>query len=133
MSKEHRVDPQVQVGLLVDPGGFPLEVHLFEGNKAEPTTLIPVLTAFGKRHGVTDMVVVAAAGMLSAANLDALEDAGFTFIVGSRLVKAPYDLADHFERHGNYFTDGQVLESSRVMGTGPVSYTHLTLPTKRIV
>jgi len=59
MSKEHRVDPQVQVGLLVDPGGFPLEVHLFEGNKAETTTLIPVLTAFGKRHGVTDMVVVA--------------------------------------------------------------------------
>ena len=25
MSKEHRVDPQVQVGLLVDPTGFPLE------------------------------------------------------------------------------------------------------------
>jgi len=35
MSKEHRVDPQVQVGLLVDPSGFPLEIHLFEGNKAE--------------------------------------------------------------------------------------------------
>ena len=46
MSKEHRVDPQVQVGLLVDPAGFPLEVHLFEGNKAETTTLIPVLRAF---------------------------------------------------------------------------------------
>jgi len=55
MSKEHRVDPQVQVGLLVDPGGFPLEVHLFEGNKAETTTLIPVLRAFVDRHGVTDM------------------------------------------------------------------------------
>jgi hypothetical protein len=41
VSKEHRVDPQVQVGLLVDPGGFPLEVHLFEGNKAETATLIP--------------------------------------------------------------------------------------------
>ena len=35
MSKEHRVDPQIQVGLLVDPGGFPLEMHVFEGNKAE--------------------------------------------------------------------------------------------------
>ena len=34
MSKEHRIDPQVQAGLLVDSGGFPLEVHLFEGNKA---------------------------------------------------------------------------------------------------
>src|SRR5450830_170984 len=118
MSKEHRVDPQVQVGLLVDPGGFPLEMHVFEGNKAETTTLIPVLTAFGKRHGVTDLVVVADAGMLSAANLNALEDAGFGFIVGSRITKAPYDLAAHFARHGNYFTDGQVLESAREMGTG---------------
>jgi len=48
--------------------------------------------------GVTDTVVVAHAGMLSAANLNALEDAGFSFIVGSRLTKAPYDLAEHFER-----------------------------------
>jgi transposase len=118
MSKEHRVDPQVQVGLLVDPGGFPLEVHLFEGNKAETTTLIPVLKAFQTRHGVTDMVVVADAGMLSAANLNALEDAGFSFIVGSRLTKAPYDLAEHFERRGDYFENGQILESRRVMGTG---------------
>ena len=118
MSKEHRVDPQVQVGLLVDPGGFPLEVHLFEGNRAETTTLIPVLTQFQARHGITDMVVVADAGMLSAANLNALEDAGFSFIVGSRLTKAPYDLAAHFERKGTFFTDGQILESVRVMGTG---------------
>ena len=118
MSKEHRVGPQVQVGLLVDPGGFPLEVHLFEGNKAETTTLIPVLSAFAQRHGVRDMVVVADAGMLSAANLNALEDAGFGFIVGSRITRAPYDLAGHFQRHGNYFTDGQVLESARQMGTG---------------
>ncbi len=118
MSKEHRVDPQVQAGLLVDPAGFPLEVHLSGGNKAETATLIPVLSAFAQRHGVRDMVVVADAGMLSAANLNALEDAGFGFIVGSRITKAPYDLAGHFERHGNYFTDGQVLESARRMGTG---------------
>jgi hypothetical protein len=30
---EHRPGPQVQVGLLADPGGFPLEVHLFPGEK----------------------------------------------------------------------------------------------------
>ena len=112
MSKEHRVDPQVQAGLLVDPAGFPLEVHLFEGNKAETTTLIPVLSAFAQRHGVPDMVVVADAGMLSAANLNALEDAGFGFIVGSRITKAPYDLAEHFHWHGNYFTDGQMTRLS---------------------
>jgi hypothetical protein len=118
MSKEHRVDPQVQVGLLVDPAGFPLEVHLFEGNTAETTTILPVLRAFSERHGVTGMVVVADAGMLSAGNLNAIEDAGFSFIVGSRITKAPYDLADHFARHGDYFSDGQILESTRLMGTG---------------
>lgn len=64
------------------------------------------------------MIVVADAGMLSAANLNVLEGAGFCFIVGSRITKAPYDLAEHFERHGDYFADGQILESTRTMGTG---------------
>jgi len=77
-----------------------------------------VLSAFAQRHGVRDMVVVADAGMLSAANLNALEDAGFGFIVGSRITRVPYDLAGHFQRHGNYFTGGQVLEPARQMGTG---------------
>jgi hypothetical protein len=121
MSKERRVDPQIQVGLLVDPSGFPLEVHCFAGNMAETRTLLPVLTAFQERHGVADMVVVADAGMLSAGNLNAIEEAGFSFIVGSRISKAPYDLADHFERHGNYIPpgeDGHILESTRTMGKG---------------
>ena len=61
------------------------------------------------------MVVVADAGMLSASNLNAIEDAGFSFIVGSRITKAPYDLAEHFTRHGDYFADGQILESSRAL------------------
>jgi transposase len=118
MSKEHRVDPQIQVGLLVDPAGFPLEVHLFEGNTAETTTLLPVLRKFQERHGITGMVVVADAGMLSATNLNAIQDAGFSFIVGSRITKAPYDLAQHFTRRGDHFTDGQILESTRAMGSG---------------
>ena len=118
MSKERRVDPQVQVGLLVDRSGFPLEVHCFEGNTAETSTLLPVLNGFRERHKATDLVVVADAGMLSSRNLYAIEDAQLSFIVGSRISKAPYDLAAHFERHGNAFDDGQVLESSRVMGTG---------------
>lgn len=55
--------------------------------------------------------------MLSASTLNAIEDAGYSFIVGSRMAKAPYDLADHFERHGTFFQDGQILESIRVMGS----------------
>jgi hypothetical protein len=119
MSKERRVDPQVTVGLLTTATGFPLDVHLFEGNKAETKTLIPVLTEFREQHpDAGDVVVVADAGMLSAANLLALEQAGFRFIVGSKTSKAPYDLAEYLQRHGNAFDDGQTIETTRRMGVG---------------
>lgn len=119
MSKERRVDPQITLGLLTTGGGFPLAVHMFEGNKAETKTLIPVLTQFREQHPDTaDIVVVADAGMLSAANLLALEEAKFSFIVGSKVSKAPYDLAEHLQQHGNAFDDGQTIETNRRMGTG---------------
>lgn len=109
-SKERRVDPQIIIGILVDRGGFPLELHSYEGNKAETQTMVPVIRAFQERHHVEDMVVVADAGMLSASNLQALEEAGLRFVVGSRQVKAPQDLASHFHFNGSAATEGQVVE-----------------------
>ena len=68
-SKERRVDPQVIVGLLVDRGGFPLQVGCWEGNRAETTTIIPMVEAFQAAHGIEELVIVADAGMLSAASI----------------------------------------------------------------
>ena len=110
-SKERRVDPQVVVGLLVDRQGFPLEIGCFEGDKAEKLTILPVIRQFQDRHGLEGVVVVADAGMLSAANLDDLDDAGLGFIVGSRVTKAPVDLESHFRWHGDAFADGQVIDT----------------------
>ncbi len=110
-SKERRVDPQIVVGLLVDRTGFPLEIGCFEGSKAETKTLLEVIGRFQARHDIADMVVVADAGMLSAANLKELDAAGLRFIVGSRVTKAPNDLASHFRRHGDAFTDGQIVDT----------------------
>ncbi len=110
-SKERRVDPQVVVGLLVDRGGFPLEIGCFEGNKAETATIVPIIRQFQARHGLADMVVVADAGMLSASNLTALDEAGLRFIVGSRQTKAPADLEGHFRWNGDAFEDGQVIDT----------------------
>lgn len=95
-SKERRVDPRVIVGLLVDRAGFPpLQVGCWEGNKAETTTIIPIAEAFQQAHGIAELVIVADAGMLSAANLAALNEAGVGFIVGARQVRAPGDLEAH--------------------------------------
>ncbi len=110
-SKERRVDPQVVVGLLVDRHGFPLEIGCYEGNKAETTTIIPIVKQFQARHDLADMVVVADAGMLSASNLKELDEANLRFIVGSRVTKAPKDLESHFRWHGDAFADGQVIDT----------------------
>lgn len=110
-SKERRVDPQIVVGLLVDRAGFPLEIGCYEGNKAETSTIIPMVRQFTERHQLADIVVVADAGMLSASNLKDLDEAGLRFIVGSRTTKAPGDLASHFRWHGDAFSDGQLIDT----------------------
>jgi Transposase DDE domain len=110
-SKERRVDPQIVVGLLVDRNGFPLEIGCFEGNRAETSTIIPIVKQFVERHQLADIVVVADAGMLSAANLKDLDEAQLRFIVGSRVTKAPVDLASHFRWHGDAFVDGQIIDT----------------------
>src|SRR6185437_8332776 len=66
---------------------------------------------FQARHGLEAMVVVADAGMLSAANLADLDEAGLGFIVGSRVTRAPADLESHFRWHGDAFSDGQVIDT----------------------
>jgi len=110
-SKERRVDPQVIVGLLVDRHGFPLQVGCWEGNKAETATIIPIVEAFQAAHGIADLVIVADAGMLSASNLSALDEARLRFIVGARTTRAPGDLEAHFRWSGDAFTDGQVIDT----------------------
>ena len=112
-SKERRVDPQIVVGLLVDRTGFPLEIGCFEGNHAETRTIVPIVRQFQARHGIdgVEMVIAADAGMLSATNLKDLDAAGLKFIVGSRVTKAPADLASHFHWNGDMFTDGQVIDT----------------------
>lgn len=95
MSKERRLEPQIIVGLLVDQYGFPLELHSFEGNMAETNTILPVIEAFKEQHDLINVTVVADAAMLSAKNLEALTNAGYTYIVGSRLNKIPYDIAKY--------------------------------------
>jgi len=95
LSKERRLEPQIIIGLLVDRNGFPLGLHSFEGNKAETKTIQPVIEAFQTQHGLSKVTVVADAAMLSTTNLSALVEAGYTYVVGSRLHKVPYGIAEY--------------------------------------
>lgn len=113
MSKERRLEPQIIVGLLVDAKGFPLGLHSFEGNTAETTTIMPVVAEFRKQRNITaPITIVADAGMLSAKNLDALRQAGYQYIVGSRMNKIPYDIAE-YQKSEQLLTDGQIITTEQ--------------------
>jgi hypothetical protein len=75
-SKERRLEPQITIGLLTDSAGFPLMVSAFAGNAAETTTMLPVIREFMTAHYLSDVTVVADAGMISAANQKAIEAEG---------------------------------------------------------
>ena len=116
-SKERRLEPQITVGLLTDVRGFPLQVHAFDGNTAETKTILPVIQAFAAAHGLPEVTVVADAGMLSEANLAAIEDAGLRFIVGARIPDVPYQVGEWRRTHpGEPIADGQIFVQPTIMG-----------------
>lgn len=117
-SKERRLEPQIVVGLLVDQAGFPLGVQAFEGNTGETTTILPVVQEFAKLRGLDTFTVVADAGMLSEHNLTELEDAGFDFIVGSRITRVPWSFTEYNrDPKAEPVSDQQVFVEPVLMGT----------------
>lgn len=110
MSKERRLEPQIVVGLLVDQFGFPLAVNSFEGNKAETKTILPVINEFKREHNLTNITIVADAAMLSADNLRALVKEGYHYIVGSRMHKIPYEIAE-YQKRGEKLSDNQIIST----------------------
>jgi transposase len=109
-SKERRLEPQITIGLLTDVTGFPLMIEAFEGNKAETKTMLPVITSFMAAHQLIDVTVVADAGMISDANQRAIEDAGLSFILGTKIPDVPYAVARWRREHPcQDLPDGQVF------------------------
>lgn len=78
-------NPQIVLGLLVGLEGYPLAYEIFEGNKFEGHTMIPVIEAFRKKYSLPTPIVVADSGLLSKSNIQELRDNGYEFILGARL------------------------------------------------
>jgi transposase len=68
-SKEHRKDPIVQMGLLLDSSGLPISYRLFPGNTHDSQTLMPMLAEVKKKYGVERIVTVADKGLNSGDNI----------------------------------------------------------------
>lgn len=78
-------NPQIVLGLLVSLEGYPLAYEIFEGNKFEGHTMLPVIDAFKARYNLGKMIIVADSGLLSSKNIGELQKKDYEFILGARL------------------------------------------------
>jgi hypothetical protein len=69
VSKEHRPDPIVQMGLLMDTKGVPICYDLFPGNTNDCETLLPVLSKVKSDYAVGRLIIVADKGVNTADNI----------------------------------------------------------------
>lgn len=85
VSKEHRIDPIVQMGLFIDRNGLPVSMSLFPGNTSETLTLQPVMSEVKKAYGMQRLVVVADKGLNSTRNIDFICQNGDGYVVSQIL------------------------------------------------
>jgi transposase len=84
--------PQIVLGLLVSENGYPLDYEIFEGNKFEGHTMLPVIEAFKEKYKMEQLIVVADAGLMSAKNVKALAEQHYDFIIGARIKNEPVEM-----------------------------------------
>lgn len=89
-SKDNKSNqPQIVIGLVVTPEGFPVAHEIFAGNTFEGNTFIPVILALKKKHRIGTLTVVADAAMISQHNIEELGTHGLRYIVGARMGNLP--------------------------------------------
>lgn len=67
--KNHRSDPIVQMGLLLDKLGLPISFRIFPGNTHDSQTLMPMLTGIKRKYGARRIISVADKGLNSGDNI----------------------------------------------------------------
>ena len=80
VSKEHRPNPIVQMGLMQDANGIPVDFHVFAGNVHDGDTLIDALPEAKRAAGMGRVVTVADKGMNCAKNIIATVARGDGFV-----------------------------------------------------
>jgi transposase len=84
--------PQIVLGLLVSVDGYPLAYEIFEGNKFEGHTMLPVIDGFALKYQLKDLVIVADSGLMSQANITELQSKGYQYILGARIKSETADI-----------------------------------------
>jgi transposase len=93
-SRDSRPDcVQVCIALVVTPEGLPLAYEVFDGNRADVTTVEEMIDIMREKYGQERRTWVMDRGMVSEENLEELRQAGASYLVGT-----PKSMLRQFER-----------------------------------
>lgn len=81
--KFHEV--QTVMGLIIDADGMPIGYELFPGNTFDGKTMVHALENIKKRFGIRKVIIVADRGLNNKDNLLQIRNAGYGYIVASRI------------------------------------------------
>lgn len=95
VSKEHRPNPIVQMGLFIDNNGIPISYQLFPGNTNDCLTYRPNLSRIKKDYGLGKVVVVADKGMTTGDNIWYTLSAGDGYVFSMSVRGADKELKDY--------------------------------------
>jgi transposase len=85
-------NPQIVLGLLVSKNGYPLAYDIFEGNKFEGHTMLPIIDSFKEKYQIEQLVIIADSGLLSTTNINELQCGSYQFILGARIKNEKRDI-----------------------------------------
>lgn len=85
VSKEHRTDPIVQLGLFMDENSLPVCMSIFPGNTSDSLTFQPTMNKIKEKYNLKKIIAVADKGMNSSKNIDYLVNNGNGFVFSQTL------------------------------------------------
>lgn len=102
LSKEHRPDPIVQMGLYVDQNELPVSYDLLPRNTNDLLALSPALKKARRDFGVDKVVIVADNGINSSDSLYYVLSAGNDYIVSQNIRSASKEIRDYVLNQEGY-------------------------------
>lgn len=102
VSKEHRPNPIVQMGLFIDKNGIPITYQLFPGNTNDCLTYRPNLSRIKKEYNLGKIVVVADKGMTTGDNIWYTLSAGDGYVFSMSVRGSDKELKDYVLNDDGY-------------------------------
>lgn len=110
---------QVVLALATNSDGLPIGYELFEGNKAEVTTLIETIANWKSKFAIGNVCFIGDRAMFSEANLTQLESHGYHYIVAAKLRSLPSVMQDKIMLEANYIEN---TTSENIVKTASFTY-----------